>query len=335
VLVVDDNEMNLKVARGLLEPLHLNIDTAANGKQAVGMVQNRHYDIVFMDHMMPVMDGIEATREIRKLEGDYYQSLPIIALSANATTEAREMFTKEGLDDFVAKPIQMKDICRCILRWLPRELVERQETSALDGGAGEGPAEDVEAIGDLDVAEGIRNCGTKKLFTSLLGDFYKLIDSKSTKLDKCLEDGMVRDYTIEVHALKNTARMIGATELSDMFYRMEQLGNEQNVDEIRRLHPALMERYRGYKPVLREYASSDNEDKENVSPEVIKDTLMKLHDAMDSFDLDGADEAMKLLETYAFPEDMQDKVTELSAYVADVAMEDVMRLTEELAREMR
>lgn len=334
VLVVDDNEMNLKVARGLLEPLHLNIDTAANGKQAVGMVQNRHYDIVFMDHMMPVMDGIEATREIRKLEGDYYQSLPIIALSANATTEAREMFTKEGLDDFVAKPIQMKDICRCILRWLPRELVEMQETSALDGGAGEGLTEDVEAIGDLDVAEGIRNCGTKKLFTSLLGDFYKLIDSKSTKLDKCLEDGMVRDYTIEVHALKNTARMIGATELSDMFYRMEQLGNEQNVDEIRRLHPALMERYRGYKPVLREYASSDNEDKENVSSEVIKDTLMKLHDAMDSFDLDGADEAMKLLETYAFPEDMQDKVTELSAYVADVAMEDVMRLTEELAREM-
>ena len=86
-------------------------------------------------------------------------------------------------------------------------------------------AEMLPVIGGLNVSEGTKNCGSKKLFLELLGDFYKLIELKSTKLEKCLADGMIKDYTIEVHALKNTARMIGAMELSDLFYQMEQLGN--------------------------------------------------------------------------------------------------------------
>ena len=120
ILVVDDNEMNLKVAKGLLEPFQMQIDTAQNGKEALLMVQEKQYDIVFMDHMMPVMDGIEATRAIRKLENEVYQELPIVALSANATSEAKEMFLREKMNDFVAKPIKMKEIGTCILKWFRR-----------------------------------------------------------------------------------------------------------------------------------------------------------------------------------------------------------------------
>ena len=325
ILIVDDNEMNLKVALGLLEPLHMQIDTAENGKKAVDMVQkNANYDLVFMDHMMPVMDGIEATHEIRKLEGEYYQSLPIIALSANATTEARKMFQDEGLNDFVAKPIQMKDICECIVKWLPEDLVQ-ENTVGMQ--AADTEEEELPVIENLDVSEGIKNCGSRKLFLSLLGDFYKLIDPKSAKVEQCLADGMIRDYTIEVHALKNTARMIGAMELSGLFYEMEQLGNAGDQEQLRERTPAVLELYRSYKPILAEYAEDEENHKEKTSAAVIRETLMRLHDAMDGFDLDEADRELKELKRYILPDDLQPMLEQLDVYVADVAMEDVMSLT--------
>ena len=362
ILIADDNEMNLKVAKGLLEPFKMQIDTAQNGKEALQMVQQKQYDLVFMDHMMPVMDGVEATGEIRKLEDEIYQKLPIIALSANATAEAREMFLRENMNDFVAKPIKLKEIGKCILKWLPKELVEEperaeaaetketgiietdgkaetavniggqvpEESTGRVGGAGNDSAESLPVIEGLNVPEGIKNCGSQKLFMELLGDFYKLIEPKSTKIEKCLADGMIRDYTIEVHALKNTARMIGALELSELFYQMEQLGNAGEQKTLEERTPEVLKLYRSYKKVLEPYGRLAQDGQQQVSAEMIRQALMKLHDAMDSFDLDEADCAMKELETYVFPTDMQPMLEQLSAYVADVAMEDVMNLTEEM-----
>ncbi len=331
ILLVDDNEMNLKVAQGLLEPLHMQIETASDGRQAVDAVQKkRNYHLVFMDHMMPVMDGVEATHEIRKLEGDYFQQLPIVALSANATTEARKMFQEQGLNDFVAKPIQMRDICECLRRWLPKELVKEstgEDTARVEP---EKAAEELPAIEGLDVAEGIKNCGTPELFYSLLGDFYKLIDPKSEKLRQCLRENRIRDYTIEVHALKNTARMIGAMELSGLFYEMEKLGNAQEADQIRERTPEVLRLYNSYKPILAKYAVEEG-GKEKVSRAEIRETLGKLYDAMDSFDLDGADEALKTLKKYELPEELRPQLQQLDALVADVAMEETMELAKRMS----
>ncbi len=329
ILIVDDNEMNLKVAQGLLEPFQMQIDTAVNGKEAIQKIQKKQYNIVFMDHMMPVMDGIEATREIRKMEGEIYQNLPIVALSANATAEAKEMFLREKMDDFIAKPIKLKEIGKCILKWLPEELVKEAEEAETTQ-----EKEEIPVIEGLDVAEGIRNCGSLKLFVELLGDFYKLIEPKSTKLEKCLADGMLRDYTIEVHALKNTARMIGAMKLSELFYQMEQLGNAGEQEEIVKRTPEVLELYRSYKEVLAEYGKAAQENKKRVPTETVRQTLMRLHDAMDCFDLDEADGAMKELETYMLPADMQPMEEQLQAYVADVAMEEVLRLTEAMCEKL-
>ena len=335
ILVVDDNEMNLKVASGLLEPFQMQIDTAHNGKEAVQMVQERSYDIVFMDHMMPIMDGIEATREIRNLADETYRKLPIVALSANATAEAKEMFLREKMDDFVAKPIKFKEISKCILKWLPKELVTMVDSEGETPEMSTENTETLPVIEGLNVSEGIKNCGSKKLFLELLGDFYKLIEPKSTKLEKCLADGMVRDYTIEVHALKNTARMIGAMELSELFYQMEQLGNAGEESKLKERTPEVLELYRSYKKALEKYGRTSQEGQECVSSEKMQQALMRLHDAMDTFDLDEADSAMKELETYAFPMDMQPMVEQLSAYVSDVAMEDVIKLTEDMCEKLK
>lgn len=133
ILLVDDNEINRKVALGLLEPLQMQIDTAINGKNAIDMIEQKEYDLVFMDHMMPVMDGIDATKRLREKEGDYYQKLPVIALTANAMKEAQKLFQEAGMNGFVAKPIVMKQICQAIRQWLPED---RIQVAAMDEAAG-------------------------------------------------------------------------------------------------------------------------------------------------------------------------------------------------------
>lgn len=127
ILVVDDNAMNLKVALGLLKPYHMTIMTADSGPQAIEMVKSADYHIVYMDHMMPGMDGVEALHAIRDLEGDYFKQLPIVALTANAVSGAREMFLSEGFQDFVTKPIEMNAMERSLRQWLPKELICKEQ----------------------------------------------------------------------------------------------------------------------------------------------------------------------------------------------------------------
>lgn len=326
ILVVDDNEMNLKVAAGLLEPFKMQLDTADNGKNALAKITRKHYDLIFMDHMMPVMDGIEATKKLREMEDEYYKTVPVIALTANVVNEAKEQFRTAGMNDFAAKPIKMKEISAILRRWLPQEYIECggeifSETENLA---------DLPIIEGLDSAEGIQNSGSPKLFYSLLADFYHLIDMKSEKIEKCLADGLLRDYTIEVHALKNTARLIGATELSSEFLELEKLGNAEDAATLEEKTPAVLAHYRSYKPILKPYAQAAQQEKTKVDVKKIVAALRQISDAMDVFDLDGADEAMRLLETYALPEELDDSMERLRAFVADVAMEDVMKLTEDM-----
>ncbi len=124
VLVVDDNLVNRKVAVGLMRPFAMQVDTAKSGKEAIEMVQQKEYHLIFMDHMMPDMDGVETTHIIRQLDGEYYRNVPIIALTANAISGVKEMFLEEGMNDFIPKPINIKELSEKILAWLPFELLE-------------------------------------------------------------------------------------------------------------------------------------------------------------------------------------------------------------------
>ena len=368
IMVVDDNEMNRKVAKGLLAPLKMQIDTAENGKQALDMICSKKYDLIFMDHMMPIMDGLEATKRLREMPDEYYKNVPVLALTANAIMEARQQFFDAGMNDFVVKPIEIKDICTKIRHWLPAEYIIENDAGAGNAerqNAGRGtklsegsenrigltvgndtvmsamsnmeqvPVKEEELLPEiqgLDIQEGIKNSGTKELFFSLLGDFYKLIDMKSTKMEKCLADGLIRDYTIEVHALKNTARMIGAMELSKWCYELEMAGNAEDVEKLTEQTPGMLELYRSYKEVLKPYATMQNGEKQQVSDAEIITSLGELRDAMDTFDLDKADEVMKQIEEFKLGENLEPLLDELRAYVADVAMEEVMTTADKMIK---
>jgi CheY-like chemotaxis protein len=124
VLVVDDLEINREVAKGMLEPYELNVDLVEGGEEAVELVRRGepHYDLIFMDQMMPGMDGIEAVRIIREEIGtEYAKNIPVVALTANAMLGSEEMFLKEGFQGYLAKPIDLRDLKSVIVRFLPSE----------------------------------------------------------------------------------------------------------------------------------------------------------------------------------------------------------------------
>ena len=157
-----------------------------------------------------------------------------------------------------------------------------------------------------------------------------MIDMKATKIEKCLADGMVRDFTIEVHALKNTARMIGAMELSSKFAMLEQLGNEQDISAIAEKTPDTLALYRSYKPILKPFGQAQESEKRETSREELVGILRRLRRSMEDFDLDGADAAMKELEECRIPEELGTQMEQMRAYVADVAMMEVMELADSM-----
>jgi CheY-like chemotaxis protein len=123
VLVVDDNQINLMLAEELLKNYSIETDTAENGEDALLKTKDQPYDIIFMDHMMPIMDGIEATRRIRRNADNSNRATPIIALTANAVQGMREFFLANQMDDYVSKPIDIDELTRVIQKWLPPDKI--------------------------------------------------------------------------------------------------------------------------------------------------------------------------------------------------------------------
>ena len=126
VLVVEDNEINQIVLQAILEPLKIQLDFAENGKEALEMIKNKKYQVILMDHYMPVMDGVETTIEIRNMEDQYYREIPIIALTADAVEGTKEQFYKIGMNDFLTKPVEMKKICKTLQEWIPSEYIVKK-----------------------------------------------------------------------------------------------------------------------------------------------------------------------------------------------------------------
>ncbi|MDR1688692.1 MAG: response regulator [Clostridiales bacterium] len=352
VLIVDDNEINLKVAAGLLRPFKMRIETARNGKEALKMIQEKRYNIIFMDHMMPVMDGIEATVRLRRMEGEYFKTVPVIALSANDDSDLKEIFIQAGMTDCATKPIDMLDISKKLRRLLPVEVIidaaetqnnthktsenntedeneELSKTKAPEKAQSSGEIPKIEGINPDD---GIRNSGSKEIFISLLKDFYNLIDLKSERLEKTLADGLYREAANEAHSLKTSSRTIGALILSEKFAMLESWGNEGNVERLTEEAPEVLKLYRSYKQALQSFISGGarKKEKKDVSEEIIINYLNDLINAMDSFNIDGADNAIKALEELTIPDECAEKVELLRAYVADVAADEAVRLAEDI-----
>ena len=339
ILLVDDNELNLVVAKELLKPLRMQIDTAENGLQAVKMVRGSQYDLVLMDHMMPVMDGIEAAKAIRALPEDKYQKLPIIALTANAMVDARKEFLNAGMNGFVAKPIDFARICNQLKLWLPKDLVrdvpkeEAKKLLADDLSDREIQPEDPQM--GFSFEEGVNHCGSKAALMKTIRIFYRTIDSKANKIEQCLKEGLISDYVIEVHALKSSALLIGAVPLSEAAKELEDYGKQGKTEVLEEKTPDVLTMYRVLKNILRPYAEKEEDAKKEFSDGEWITALQQIHQCIEQFDLDGVDQIMEQLEEYQVPECIRESMDQLRVYVADVSMEEIMELTDTMTELLR
>ncbi len=298
ILIVDDSKVNLTIASGLLEPLKMKIDTSQSAAEAIEKIHNSKYDLIFMDHMMPGVDGVEATHIIRRLIPSY-NDVPIIALTANAVGSAREMLIREGMDDFVAKPIDLKVVISKLRKWLPKEKIvpvteNPAETKQESGGA----AIDIK---ELNVKNAVSMLGSEKLFMTVLGDYFAAIDKKSKNILEHKAAKRLREYTIEVHSLKSTSKQIGADHLSQIAAELEKAGNDGNTALIDEKTDDMIKEYLQLKEALSKYFGDTKTEKiRTARAEDIAELLDKMQEALDNFDTLQIDEVIEEMSKFTY-----------------------------------
>lgn len=282
VLVVDDNEMNLKVAVGLMRPYHMQVITVDSGRAAISMLRSKGIDMVFMDHMMPELDGVETTKIIRNMEGNYYKNLPIIALTANAVSGA-ELYMEAGLNDFIAKPIELSALDRVLKSWLPKELMKPSAES--DGylpirecGKAKQPRvlEDANTV-LLHTETGIfYTGGDVDAYREILEVYVRKAKKKHDYIMRLLEEKSWKDYVIEVHALKSTSLTVGSKQLSEMAKELELAGKNENYALIEEKNGAMLEMYLKVAALGRDYLELDEKAAEAESEEIELSALTQI-----------------------------------------------------------
>ncbi|MFP3155911.1 PAS domain-containing protein [Lachnospiraceae bacterium ZAX-1] len=298
LLIVDDIRTNLRVAEGLMSPLGATIDTCMSAREAISMVQENDYDIVFMDHMMPEMDGVEATAAIRALPGEKFKKIVIVALTANAISGMKQMFIENGFNDFIAKPIETKKLYDLINRWIPKEkMIKADETVQPQATTIERILPDIYGT---DILYGISMTGGNeanyidilKLFSQDAKERAEFM--KNIKLD---EEADLTLFATNAHALKSAAASIGAADASEMAKVLEFAGKGGDIDTIKnRIGEFLDELGKLSESIdsaikVANRAKVDNSDESNVE-KISKEDLRGLKGALEIDDILATDEML-------------------------------------------
>lgn len=246
VLVVDDEPMNLTVAMGIFNSYGMIVATADSGIEAISRCKRNSYDIVFMDHMMPGMDGVEAMKRIRAEASKEHDDFPIVALTANAVSSAKEMFIKEGFDGFVSKPIETEELERVLKRVLPVSAITYEKRVSEENTGEEVSKKAFERLKEvgIDTEKGMHYCQNDRgFYKSLMLQFATEALTKKVNMERYFESGDLTNYAILVHALKSTAKMIGATELSEKARLLEEAAKSSDRTYIDNHHEDMNIQY--------------------------------------------------------------------------------------------
>ncbi|MBR5420802.1 MAG: response regulator [Lachnospiraceae bacterium] len=234
VLIVDDNTVNRQVAQQLMKLFAVDAEAVSSGPEAIELIRDKkeRYDLIFMDHMMPFMDGVEATGVIRDLPEDYARYVPIVAISANAIQGVEQQFLDAGMNDYISKPIRVEQLAIILKRWLPRKRI-----LSTDG---------------IDVTAGIRNCAGD------ISSYYELLrtyahSDLSGELQRYFDEEDLPNYTVCAHSIKGASRSVGALQLADRAQELEEAGKRGDISFIWDHHDDVLSEYQS----LIEHLSED------------------------------------------------------------------------------
>lgn len=327
VLVVDDNRINLDVTYKYLKNYKIQADLVDNGLDAINMIRDKKYDLVFMDQMMPGIDGIETVRRIRNLEKGQGNSTCIVALTANAISGTKEFMISKGFNDYISKPMDIRELEKVLKRCLPTEYIEyyEMEQSYRD-------KEEMKRLQIPGIVEeaGMAHCqNDREQYIQILRTVQQYGPSQIKELERCVREKDYERYIIEVHGLKSNALNIGALELSQKAADQEKAGKEGRFEIIEEKSPQFLEDAKKMLKDLNEFLGADVEEtKEDLNGS--RQTIEKIIDAIEQEEYAEAKEQLDLLEIFSLDEELTREAEELKELFAIQEYDTVQRRLKDL-----
>ncbi len=339
VLIVDDVDMNLIVATNLLKRIQIQIETAQSGKAAVALATENQYDVILLDSMMPEMNGEETMQAIRK-NCPLNVETPIIVLTAHAVKGAREEYLRLGYTNYLSKPLDGIKLEAMLQSYLPDEKIifvdeetGTDEVSAPSKRETEGLSPEIMLISEIDGIDsekGIETAGGADAYGVICRNFYDTAKMRIGMIKEYYENENWDDYTIQVHALKSSARLIGAFGLSDEALELETAGREGGIDLIKTNTDDVVKKYEWFYERFGEIFEKDdageNDDRPLISDDELKENLSQMRELLEAFDLDTAKELLETFEDYRMPDDFKERYGNIKSKMAELDRDGVLEL---------
>lgn len=367
ILLVDDNAVNRRVCMSLLKETFVQIDEAGGGLECLDMVKKKHYDLILLDHMMPDLDGIDTLKEMQSFVDFPCKGVPVIALTANAISGAKEMYLQSGFSDFLSKPIKPEKLERMLVEYLPKELIQRVDQTALKermrinkSKKKEKMSVDLPEIEGVDWEYALLHMKNVELLQDTVWDFIGMAasemiyleakrqeiaeyfssterkedDAEKKEASEALEEGL-RQYRVRVHSMKSNAAMIGAITVSSLAKLLEYAARDGRLDVIERMHPIFKEEWSFLLERLGK-AFEKEKDIDSVKQEKdmqqIAEHLSHLEETMEEYDVDAADEIIQQLSAFVYDEKEALVFEEIAAAVKNLDADKVTESVEKMKR---
>ncbi|MCR5626801.1 MAG: response regulator [Lachnospiraceae bacterium] len=349
VLVVDDNSMNRKVFKSLLKPLLVKVSEAGSGAEALAKVGMESFDMIFMDHMMPEMDGVETMKKIK--EQEEFKDIPVFVLTANAVAGAKDEYIKMGFDGFLSKPVALDKLEDAMRETLPDELIHylTPEEAAEQRGVSSSKNTLPEGLPDvdgLDWSYAFMHLPGEELLRENVGSFFDIILPQADKLDRFYaalkdneNDEALEEYRILVHGMKSAAATVGIVPLAGMAKVLEFAARDKNLKVIYSMHETFIYEWRSYeeklKAVIGERESTEEAaEKKNGDSAILEASFDILSTALEDMDIDAADDIMNKLTGYSFGEDIDGLIKKLNGAVKNLDEDEAHAIMDQIKNNM-
>ena len=334
ILVVDDTVMNLTVVKGLLKQTKIQIFTAESGYECLHLVTKEKYDVIFLDHRMPGIDGIETLQKMKELPHNLNKETPVISLTANAVSGARAEYIAAGFHDYLTKPINSTHLENMLIKYLPKDKViisdgTETNSSFLIHNSSLDLPEWLMNVEGIDTAEGVEHCGDVESYLDALTVFAESVSTGVKEIAEFFENEDWKNYTTKVHALKSSAKVVGANELSERAMRLEDAGNSGYIDEIKEGTPALLQLYMSYEAKLSPLCEKNEDDsnKPLIDEAELAEAFEAMKDAAATFDYDSMTFIFQSLDDYRLPENEIERYKQIKEAASKLDWDKVNKLT--------
>ena len=330
VLVVDDNKMNRKVFKALLSKTKIQVEEASSGIECLKMVREKHYDIIFMDHMMPEMDGLEAYQKMKEMVDYPCKKTPVVIVTANAVIGSKDRYIiKEGFRAYLSKPIDYRKLEKVIKTLLKKELLCVVEAESPAESA-ESLSEELPIVNGLDWGYAEKHFNGREDMLETLVFFRTTLETEASELqmlyEKLEETDGYKNYCTKIHSMKNSAATVGIIPLAGMAKVMEDAARGCDRGPIDAIMPVFMEKWLFYKELLKMFENSDSENSEELDEKGWRELTGKIRKAAEDMDISALDDLAAELKSYKIAQEYEAQREEMIAAIVRFDVEHLIKL---------